>query len=133
MIVIKKKNLNLKGKDKGNSQTESSTLRKNVTCFDCVIRDHVKSDRPTLQNKIKVNNKKDMKLKRAFVAWKDNEKSSSSNKEQVYMALIASHNFDEEENEVSDLEPYMMNCIILSLNCMQNVCLFLEHVQNKGK
>lgn len=39
------------------------------------------------------------------MAWKDDEISSSSGEEQAYMALITLHNFDDEDNEVSDLEP----------------------------
>ena len=46
-----------------------------------------------------------MKSKRAYVAWKDNVVSSSSDEEQENMESVASHHYDEEENEVSDLEP----------------------------
>lgn len=46
-----------------------------------------------------------MKSKRAYMAWQDNEIISSSNEEHTHMALIASHLSDDEENEVSNLEP----------------------------
>lgn len=78
---------------------------KKVTYFECGRRCHLKSECPTLQKKIKVNSQKEMKSKRAYVAWKDNVVSSSSDEEQENMESVASHHYDEEENEISDLEP----------------------------
>lgn len=69
-------------------QREASTLRKKVTWFK-----YVKSGCPTLQKKIKVNNKKDRKSKREYVAWKYNKASSSLDEGQENMALMASLRF----------------------------------------
>ena len=81
-------------KTKEVSQRETSTSIKKVTCFGFGRRGHVKSDCPALQKKIKVNDKKDGKSKREYVAWKGNEVSSSSNEEQTNMTLMTSHHSD---------------------------------------
>lgn len=47
------------------------------------VEDNVMSECPTRQKKIKVNNKKDKKSKRAYVAWQKNEISLSSDEEKV--------------------------------------------------
>jgi len=48
--------------------------------------------------------RKEFKKKRAYIAWEDNEVSSSSDSdsdESANLALMASHHSDDEEGEVS--------------------------------
>ena len=63
---------------------------------------HVKSECPTLERK---NNhfkgKKDKMPKKAYVAWDDYEICSSSDKEHANLALITTHNSDDDDGEVS--------------------------------
>lgn len=67
----------------------------------------MKADCPILAKKNNHKGKKEFKPRRAYIAWEDNDISSSSeskNEESVNMTLMASHHSDDEENEVSDSE-----------------------------
>src|ERR1044072_1536791 len=84
----------------------SSSNTTNYTCFESGKQGHIKVDCPQLQKKNSFNTfkgKKDKKPRRAYIAWEDNELSSTSssdNEDQVAnLSLMASHNSDE---EVSD-------------------------------
>src|ERR1044072_401389 len=84
----------------------SSSNTTNYTCFECGKQGHIKVDCPQLQKKNSFNtfkSKKDKKPRRAYIAWEDNELSSTSssdNEDQVAnLSLMATHNSD---NEVSD-------------------------------
>ncbi|PNX70570.1 hypothetical protein L195_g057525, partial [Trifolium pratense] len=62
----------------------------------------MKSDCPTLQKKSGHKGKKEFKPKKVYIAWDDNEISSSSDsesKEYANLALMASHHSDNEYEE----------------------------------
>lgn len=52
--------------------------------------------------KNKVNRKKEKRPNKAYVAWEDNEISSSSDEESRKLTLMTSHHSDNEENKVRD-------------------------------
>ncbi|XP_045798087.1 uncharacterized protein LOC123892341 [Trifolium pratense] len=90
--------------DQGKKFNGESTSRQNFTCFECGKQGHMKSDCPTLQKKSGHKRKKEFKPKKAYIAWDDNEISSSSDsesKEYANLALMASHHSDDEYEEVS--------------------------------
>ncbi|XP_050896251.1 uncharacterized protein LOC127102991 [Lathyrus oleraceus] len=66
---------------------------------------HIKTYCPKLSKKNSFNKRKYSKSKRAYIVWEDNEVSSSSDSESeecVNLALMDSHHFDDEEEEVSN-------------------------------
>ena len=73
---------------------EASTSMQEVTCYECGKQGHIKPDCPQLPKKSGSKSKKENKYKKAYVAWEDNEISSSSNSdsdESANLALMASH------------------------------------------
>jgi hypothetical protein len=58
---------------KGDSSTSSSKV-----CFECGKPGHIKTDCPTLKDKVENKGKKSHKKKRAYIAWEDNDLISSS-------------------------------------------------------
>ena len=83
---------------------EASTSTQDVTCYECGKQGHIKPDCPKLSKKNGFKGKKEFKNKKAYVAWEDNEISSSSDSESeecANLALMASHHSDNEE-EVSN-------------------------------
>lgn len=90
-------------KEMSKVKNQKEAPKRKVTCFESGERGHIKSECPTLLMKNKFNIKKDKRQKKAYVAWDDNEISSSSD-EEANMTLMASHHSDDEENEVSDSE-----------------------------
>ena len=84
---------------------EASTSIQEVTCYECGKQGHIKPDCPKLSKKGGFKSKKGFKNKKAYVAWEDNEISSSSDSdsdESANLALMASHHSDDEDNEVSN-------------------------------
>ena len=84
---------------------EASTSMQEVTCYECGKQGHIKPDCPQLPKKSGFKSKKENKYKKAYVAWEDNEISSSSDSdsdESANLALMASHHSDDEVNEVSN-------------------------------
>lgn len=67
-------------------------------------REHVKSKCPTLEKKNKFKRKEYKRSKKAYVAWDDNEISSSSNEYHANKVLMTSHHLSDKEHEVSDYE-----------------------------
>ncbi|XP_058760048.1 uncharacterized protein LOC131633352 [Vicia villosa] len=57
---------------------EASTSTQDVTCYECGKKGHIKPDCPKLSKNGGVKGKKEFKNKKAYVAWEDNEISSSS-------------------------------------------------------
>jgi len=53
------------------------------TCFGCVEKGHIKADCPNNENKEKIEFKGERrgKTKKSYIAWDDNEVSSSSSSE----------------------------------------------------
>ena len=112
MLLVKKlgkffnknKNSSYPKKNKHFRKKEASTSMQDVTCYECGQQGHIKPDCPKLAKKGGFKGKKEFKNKKAYVAWDDNEISSSSESESdecANMALMASHHSDEEIDEVS--------------------------------
>ncbi|XP_050896565.1 uncharacterized protein LOC127103342 [Lathyrus oleraceus] len=84
---------------------EASTSTQDVTCYECGKQGPIKPDCPKLSKKGGFKGKKEFKNKKVYVALEDNEISSSSESE-IYecanIALMTSHHFDDEEDEVSN-------------------------------
>jgi hypothetical protein len=90
----------LKKVDQGKKFNGESTSRQKVTCFECGNQGHIKNECPSLQKKNGFKSKKFKKPKKAYIAWDDNEISSSSDSESdeyANLALMASHNSDDDE------------------------------------
>ncbi|KAK2403685.1 rust resistance kinase Lr10 [Trifolium repens] len=86
------------------NKNEASTSTQNVTCYECGKQGHIKTDCPRLAKKSNFKRRKGSKPKKAYIAWDDNEVSSSTDsesKEYANLALMASHHFDGENEEVS--------------------------------
>lgn len=106
-----KKSKNFKN-NKFSRKNENSSSQ-NITCFECGKSGHIKADCPTLKkmdsysknfNNNKVNNYNN-KTKKAYIVWDDNDISSSSdsdNEENAQIALMASHQSEDELDEVSN-------------------------------
>ncbi|XP_050895719.1 uncharacterized protein LOC127102391 [Lathyrus oleraceus] len=75
------KNSSFARKKKYFNKKESSTSTQNITCYECGKQGHIKTDCPKLSKKSSFNKRKDSKSKRAYIAWEDNEVSSSSDSE----------------------------------------------------
>src|SRR4051812_40128577 len=104
---------------------EEAPTRK-IKCFECGERGHVKSECPKLEKKNKYFKKnKDKKSKKAYVAWDDNEISSSSDEEHVNLALVATHHSDDEDNEVSNEFSLFDNDVQGAINELLNECKIL--------
>src|SRR3954468_8425244 len=83
---------------------EASTSSQEVTCYECGRQGHIKPECPKLSKKDGFKGKREFKNKKAYIAWEDNEVSSSSDsdsEESANLALMASHHSDDEEGEVS--------------------------------
>ncbi|KAK2400748.1 gag-protease polyprotein [Trifolium repens] len=86
------------------NKNEASTSTQNVTCYECGKQGHIKTDCPRLAKKSSFKKRKGSKPKKAYIAWDDNEVSSSTDsesKEYANLALMASHHSDGENEEVS--------------------------------
>src|SRR3954468_7738423 len=104
---------------------EEAPTRK-IKCFECGERGHVKSECPKLEKKNKYFKKnKDKKSKKAYVAWDDNEISSSSDEEHVDLALVATHHSDDEADEVSNESSLYDKDVQDAINELLNECKIL--------
>ncbi|KAK2450268.1 rust resistance kinase Lr10 [Trifolium repens] len=84
-------------------KNEASTSTQNVTCYECGKQGHINTDCPRLARKSSFKRRKGSKPKKAYIAWDDNEVSSSTDlesEEYANLALIASHHSDDENEEV---------------------------------
>lgn len=109
-------------KKKSFKKKDNSTSNQNFTCFECGKQGHIKADCPNIAKK-NFNRKKD--FKKAYIAWEDNEVSSSSETESeecANVALMASHQSDDEEvsNIDSPLYNKTNNELIIEYNDAQN-------------
>ncbi|XP_050875648.1 uncharacterized protein LOC127079286 [Lathyrus oleraceus] len=122
---------------------EAFTSTQEVTCYECGKQGHIKPDCLRLSKKGGFKGKKDFKNKKAYVAWEDNEISSSSESESdecANLALMASHHSDDEEDEVSsnfslfdsdaqgDINELLVECKILykTISSQKKTILSLE-------
>ena len=86
-----------------NKEKEASTSNEDIICYECGKQGHIKPECPKLAKNHDNKGKKDYK-KKAYIAWDDNEISSSSDSDSdqsVNLALMASHHSDDEDDEVS--------------------------------
>jgi hypothetical protein len=86
-----------------NKEREASTFNEDITCYECGKQGHIKPECPKLAKNRDNKGKKDYNRK-AYIAWDDNEISSSSNSDSdqsANLALMASHHSDDEDDEVS--------------------------------
>ncbi|KAK2454205.1 gag-protease polyprotein [Trifolium repens] len=85
-------------------KNDASTSTQNITCYECGKQGHIKTDCPKLAKKRSFKRRNGSKPKKAYIAWDDNEVSSSSDSESeryANLALMALHNSDDENEEVS--------------------------------
>jgi hypothetical protein len=118
----------LKKVDQGKKFNGESTSRQKVTCFECGNQGHIKNECPSLQKKNGFKSKKFKKPKRAYIAWDDNEVSSSSDSESeeyANLALMASHHSDDEDEEVSSRSSSYENDYQSAINELLNECKIL--------
>nr|XP_012574012.1 uncharacterized protein LOC105852565 [Cicer arietinum] len=81
-----------------------STSSQNFTFFECGKQGHIKEECPNI---VKQNALKNKEFKKTYIAWEDNDVSSSSDSETdecANVVLMTSHQFDEEEED--DLEKF---------------------------
>ncbi|XP_050914784.1 uncharacterized protein LOC127129688 [Lathyrus oleraceus] len=86
-----------------NKEREASTSNEDITCYECGKQGHIKPECPKLAKNRDNKGKKDYN-KKAYIAWDDNEISSSSDSDSdqsANLALMASHHSDDEDDEVS--------------------------------
>ncbi|XP_050877803.1 uncharacterized protein LOC127081601 [Lathyrus oleraceus] len=107
---------------------EASTSMQEVTCYECGKQGHIKLDCPQLPKKSGFKSKKENKYKKAYVAWEDNEISSSSDSdsdESANLSLMASHHSDDEVNEVSNDFSLFDNDVQGAIDELLNECKIL--------
>src|SRR4051812_12276939 len=88
-----KRNKFSKHKDK-----EASTSTQEVTCYECGKQGDIKPECRKLSKKNGFKGKKEFKNKKVYIAWEDNEVSSSSDSdsdESANLAIMASHPSDD--------------------------------------
>ncbi|XP_050908720.1 uncharacterized protein LOC127122424 [Lathyrus oleraceus] len=86
-----------------NKERETSTSNEDITCYECGKQGHIKPECPKLAKNRDNKGRKDYN-KKAYIAWDDNEISSSSDSDSdqnANLALMASHHSDDEGDEVS--------------------------------
>ncbi|XP_058733367.1 uncharacterized protein LOC131604975 [Vicia villosa] len=107
---------------------EASTSTQDVTCCECGKQGHIKPDCPKLSKNGGVKGKKDLENKKAYVAWEDNEISSSSDSdsdESANLTLMASHHSYDENDEVSNEFSIFDNDAQGAINELLNECKML--------
>ncbi|XP_058750996.1 uncharacterized protein LOC131624016 [Vicia villosa] len=107
---------------------EASTSTQYVTCYECGKQGHIKPNCPKLSNSGGVKGKKYFKNKKPYVAWEDNEISSSSDSdsdESANLELMASHHFNDEDNKVSNEFSIYGNDAQGAINELLNECKIL--------
>ncbi|XP_068486415.1 uncharacterized protein [Phaseolus vulgaris] len=76
--------------DKYGNKKSNDFNSNNYTCFGCGEQGHIKADCPNKSKEKKPSYKKKKgKTKRAYIAWDENEVSSSSEEERANICLIA--------------------------------------------
>ncbi|CAJ2657071.1 unnamed protein product [Trifolium pratense] len=132
VIVKKLKELLKRDKTKKFDQEKKfngeSTSTQNITCYECGKQGHIKTDCPKRGKKSSFKRRKESKPKRAYIAWDDNEVSSSSNSESeeyAKLALMASHHSDDECEEVSSKSSSYDNDFQGAINELLNECKIL--------
>lgn len=86
-------------------KNDASTSTQNVTCYECGKQGHIKMECPNFTKKSGFKSRKETKSKKAYIAWDDNEVSSSfdsESEEYANLTLIASHNPDDDDEDVNN-------------------------------
>ena len=115
-------------KEKFFNKKEASTSTQNITCYECGKQGHIKTDCPKLAKKSSFKRRKGSKPKKAYIAWDDNEVSSSTDsksEEYANLALMASHHSDDENEEVSSKSSSCDNDYQSAINELLNECKIL--------
>ncbi|KAK2382430.1 rust resistance kinase Lr10 [Trifolium repens] len=118
--LVKKKNLF--------DKNEASTSTQNVTCYEYGKQGHIKADCPKLAKKSSFKRRKGSKPKKAYIAWDDNDVSSSTDSESeeyANLALMASHHSNDENEEVSSKSSSCDNDYQSAINELLNECKIL--------
>ncbi|CAJ2660665.1 unnamed protein product [Trifolium pratense] len=127
-FLINNDNSNFVKKKKFFDKKEASTSTQNIICYECGQQGHIKTDCPNLAKKSTFKRRKESKPKRAYIAWDDNDISSSSeseSEEYANLALMASHHSDDESEEVSSKSSSYNNDYQGAINELLNECKIL--------
>ncbi|WJX50352.1 hypothetical protein P8452_36670 [Trifolium repens] len=127
-VLLNNDNCNFVKKKKFFNKKEATTSTQNITCYECGKQGHIRTDCPNLAKKNSFKRKKESKPKRAYIAWDDNEVSSSSDSESeeyANLALMASHHSDDEDEEVSSKSSSYDNDYQNAINELLNECKIL--------
>jgi len=113
-------------KERYDNKKTSDFNSNNYTCFGCGEQERIKADCPNKESNEKKSSHKEKKGKsrRAYIAWDENEVSSSSEEEKANICLIAEG--DDESCSSSDVS----SCV--SLNA-ENYSKLLEAFQETHK
>lgn len=116
---------------------DASTSTPNITCYECGKQRHIKTNCPKFTKKNGFKSRKHTKYKRAYIAWEDNKVSSlpdSESDECPNLALMASHHFDNEDEEVSNEFSIYDNDAQGAIDELLNECKILyKMVSNQKK
>ncbi|XP_050883362.1 uncharacterized protein LOC127086620 [Lathyrus oleraceus] len=136
LFVCNEKSLNYAKRTKFFRKNDSSTSTPNITCYEYGKQRHIKMNYPKLTKKNDFKSRKESKLKRAYIAWEDNEISSSSDsktEEYENLALMESHYSDDEDEEVSNDYSIYDNDAQGSIDEFLNECKILYNTVSKQK
>lgn len=100
-------------------------LTQNFTCFTCGNQGHMKADCPKFSKKNDHKGGKELKYKKLYIEWYDNEislLSDSEREECINLTLMASLHFDDEHDAVSNEKLSYDNDTQESINELLNEC-----------
>lgn len=137
-FLKKDKNIKIDNKKKFFKKRDTSTSNQNFTCFECGKEGHMKAECPNLTKKKYFKGKKEFKSKKAYIAWNDNEVSTSSDSESgesEVQALMASHHSDDEQEVSSPMSNEKPSYIELqnAFHELHEECLILSRTISKQK
>jgi len=128
---LKRNRIKESNKERYGNKKTSDFNSNNYTCFDCREQGHIKADCPNKEGKENKSSNKEKKgkSKRAYIAWDENEVSSScsssSEDEEANICLIAEG--DDESSSSSDVS----SCASLNLKTIANYFKLLKKLMKK--